>query len=157
MLILIPLGRRVRFSGRVPRIPLTGFAFTIVLTGMAPLVGAIALPLLIILAVIWSLPTFLMLPFSLSKIMRRSHMAGKTWIASLDEPAYSVAWLAEREGVEWRAGVSFAKEVIKVALPPATPILVLPASPKGVRFLRALGFTALEYKGEATRAMVRRT
>lgn len=68
-----------------------------------------------------------------------------------------VAWLAKREGVEWGAGVSFAKEVLKLALPPGTPIVAVASKPKEVRFLRAVGFTALEYKGEATRAMVRRT
>ncbi|WP_269995404.1 hypothetical protein [Arthrobacter sp. B2a2-09] len=156
MLILIPLGR-VRFSGRVPRMLLTAFAFTIVLTGMAPVAGAIALPLLVILAVIWSLPSLLMLPFFLSRTMHRSRVAGKAWIASLDEPAYGVAWLAKREGIEWGSGVPFAKEVLKVALPSGTPIVAMASEPKEVRFLQALGFTALDYKGEATRAMVRRT
>ena len=117
----------------------------------------IAYAIFVAFLLIWLLPAFIALPLLLSRTTRRASAAVKAWHASLNEQAYNVACLTKHDDVEWGSGVPFAKGALRAALPPGTPIVAVASKPTEVRFLRALGFTALEYKGEATRAMVRRT
>ncbi|GAB2712730.1 hypothetical protein GCM10027038_08320 [Arthrobacter bambusae] len=157
LLLVIPVGRPARSSGAVLWGGLGALALVSVLRGIFPTFGMIAYSVLVVLVLIWLIPAFIALPFLLSRNMRRANAAVKAWNASSSEQAYNVACLTKHDDVAWGSGVPFARKALMLALPPGTPILAVASKPKEVRFLRALGFTALEYKGVATRAMVRRT
>ncbi|WP_024817847.1 hypothetical protein [Arthrobacter sp. 31Y] len=111
-----------------------------------------------VLVVLVALPTLFMLPKLLSPSTRRANAAITDWAKTSPSQAYVLSCLVKDRRVEWGVGVAFVEDVIREAkLPPGTPVAVVAGNPKQARFLKALGFQALERGGVPTRAMARST